>query len=110
MDVVKEALRVKDSTEGAETDEFEEVDIAMIDDLYETESETSNEEAENFKSACCQKMFTEKTGMMKHVEVFVLGEDNESEEEGITQENFSCHYCQEFFSKKEDVMMHIVEH
>ena len=32
-----------------------------MDNLYETESETSDEEADTFNSAFCQKMYIDKT-------------------------------------------------
>ena len=69
----------------------------MVDDSYGTESEE-----ENYNCAFCQKMFCEKTDLMKHVEV--------SEEEGNAHENFSCPFFQELFSTSGDVMKHMEEH
>ena len=50
---VKETLGVKVGFEGAETDELEYVNSAMIDKMYETESDTSDEEAKIFILAFC---------------------------------------------------------
>ena len=51
---------------------------------FETESETSDKEAENYKCAICQKMYIDNTVLIEHVE-----ENKESEED---RENVSCPY------------------
>lgn len=104
IEVLKEALDVKDDAEGGEFDDIEEANIAKMDDLYETESETSDEEADNYKCAFCHKMFMDKTELMKHVE---MCDNMESEEDS---EYFSCPYCQEDFSNNTELMKHMEEH
>ena len=59
-------------------------------DLFETESETSDKEADNYKCVFCQKMFIDNTELIKHVELCDVEENKESEEDG---ENVSCPYC-----------------
>ena len=54
---MKEALGVGIGAEGAEYDDLEEGSIGKMDNLFETESETSDKEAENYKFAICQKMY-----------------------------------------------------
>ena len=46
--VLKEALGVKDDAEGAEYDDLEEANIGKMDNLFETKSETSDKEADNY--------------------------------------------------------------
>ena len=79
--VLKEALGVKYDAEGAEYDDLEEANIGKMDNLFETESETSNKEAENYKCAICQKMYIDNT------ELCDVEENRESEED---KENDSC--------------------
>ena len=62
--VLKEALGVKDDAEGAEYDYIEEAYISKMDDLFETESETSDKEAEHYKCAICQKMYNDNTELI----------------------------------------------
>ena len=40
-----------------------------MDNLFETESETSNKEADNYKCAFCQKMYIDNTELIKHIEL-----------------------------------------
>ena len=47
---------------------------------FETESETSDKEAENYKCAICQKMYIDKTELIEHVELCDVEENKESEE------------------------------
>ena len=47
--VLKEALGVKDDAERAEYDDLGEANISKLDDLFETELETSDKEADNYK-------------------------------------------------------------
>ena len=62
LKVLKEALGVKDDAEGAEYDDLEEeANIGKIDDLFETESETSDKEADNYKCISFQKMYIDNT-------------------------------------------------
>ena len=67
--VLKEALGVKDDTEGAEYNDLEEANIGKIDNLFETESETSDKEADNYKCAFCQKMYIDNAELIEHVEL-----------------------------------------
>ena len=46
--VLKEALGVTDDAEGAEYDDLEEANIGKMDNLFETKSETSDKEADNY--------------------------------------------------------------
>ena len=61
-----------------------------MDDLFETESETSDKEAENYKCAICQKMYIDNTELIKHMELCDVEENKEPEEDG---ENISFPYC-----------------
>ena len=81
---LKEALSVGVGAEGAEYDDLEEANIGKMDNLFETESETSDKEAENYKRAICQKMYID------NIELCDVEENNESEED---RENDSCPYC-----------------
>ena len=65
-------LGVKDDAEGAEYDDLEEANIGKMDDLFETESETSDKEAKNYKCAICQKMYIDNTELIEHVECAML--------------------------------------
>ena len=38
-----------------------------MDDLFETESETRDKEAENYNCAISQKMYIDKTELIKHM-------------------------------------------
>ena len=53
---LKDALGVGVGAEGAEYDDLKEANIVKMDNLFETELETSDKEAENYKCAICQKM------------------------------------------------------
>ena len=77
--VLKEALGVKDDAEGAEYDDLEEVNIGKMFDLFETESETSNKEADNYKCVFCQKMYIDNTELIEHLELCYVEENKESE-------------------------------
>ena len=99
--VRKEALGVKDDAEGAEYDDLEEANIGKMDDLFETESETSDKEAENYKCAICQKLYIDNT------ELCDVEENKESEED---RENVSCPYCQKLFSNSKEVLKHMEVH
>ena len=92
---------------GAEYNDLEEANIGKIDDLFETESETSNKEADNYKCAFCQKMYIDKTELIKHGELCDVEEKKESEEDG---ENVSCPYCPEIFSSSKEVLKHMKVH
>ena len=78
-----------------------------MDDLFETELETSDKEAENYKCAICQKMYIDNTELIEHVELCDVEENKESEEDG---ENVSCPYCQELFSNSKEVLKHMEVH
>ena len=55
---------VKVDVEGAEYDDLEEANIGKMDNLFETELETSNKEAKNYKSAIWQKMYIDNTELI----------------------------------------------
>ena len=78
-----------------------------MDNLFETESETSKQEAENYKCAICQKMYIDNTELIEHVELCDVEENNESEED---RENNSCPYCQKLFSNSKKVLKHMEVH
>ena len=40
-----------------------------MDNLFETESETSDKEAGNYKCGICQKMYIDNTELIEHVEL-----------------------------------------
>ena len=93
--VLKEDFGVTDDAEGAEYYDLEEANIGKMDKLFETELETSDKEADNYKCAFCQKMYIDNTELIEHVELCDVDETKESEEDG---ENVSYLYCQENFS------------
>ena len=62
-----------------------------MDGLFETESETSDKEAEKYKCAICQKIYINNTELIQHMEPCDIEENKESEED---RENVSCPYCQ----------------
>ena len=62
-----------------------------MDDLFETESESSNKEADNYKCIFFQKMYIEITELIKHDELCDVEENKESEED---RENNSFPYSQ----------------
>ena len=105
--VLKEALGVKDDAEGAEYDDLEETNIGKMDNLFETESETSDMETENYKCAICQKMSIDNTELIEHVELCDVEENKDPEED---RENFSCPYCKKFFSNSKEVLKHMEVH
>ena len=76
IEVLKEALGAKDDAEGAEYVDLDEANIAKMDNLYETESETSDKEAANYNCAFFQKMYIDKT------ELCDIEENKESEGDG----------------------------
>ena len=78
-----------------------------MDDLFETESETSDKEADNYKCVFCKKMYIDNTELIKHMELCDVEENKESEEDG---ENVSCPYCQELFSNSKEVLKHMEVH
>ena len=78
-----------------------------MDDLFETESETSGKEVDNYKCVFCQKMYIDNTELIEHVELCDVEENKESEEDG---ENVSCPYCQELFSNSKEVLKHMKMH
>ena len=57
---------------------------------FETESETSDKEAETNKCAICQKMYIDNAELIEHVEMCDVEENKESEED---KQNVSCPYC-----------------
>ena len=98
---LKEALGVGVGAEGAEYDDLEEENIGKMDSLSETELETSDKEAENYKCAICQKVYFDNT------ELCDVEENKESEED---RENDSCPYCQKLFSNSKEVLKHMEVH
>ena len=81
---MKEALGVKDDAEGAEYDDLEEANIGKMDDLFETESVTSDKESDNFKCIFFQKMYIDNTKLIKHDELCDVEENKESDRTGKT--------------------------
>ena len=53
-----------------------------MDNLFETESETSDKEADNYKCVFCKKMYIDTTELIKNVELCDVEENKESEEDG----------------------------
>ena len=52
---------------------------------FETESETSDKEAENYKCAICQKMYINNAELIEHMELCDVEENKQSEDT-------ECHY------------------
>ena len=105
--VLKAALGVRDDAEEAEYDDLEEANIGKMDDLFETELETSDKEAENYNFAICEKVYIDNTELIEHVEVCDVEENKESEED---RENVSCPDCQKLFSNRKKVLKHMEVH
>ena len=78
-----------------------------MDNLFETESETIDKEAENYKCAICKKMYINNTELIEHMELCDVEENKESEEDG---EHISCPYCQDLFSNSKKVLKHMKVH
>ena len=78
-----------------------------MDDLFETESETSVKEVENYKCTICQKMYIYNKELIEYVELCDVEENKESEED---RENVSCRYCQKLFSNRKEVLKHMEVH
>ena len=78
-----------------------------MDHLFETESETSDKEADNYKCIFFQKMYIDNKELIKHDELCDIEENKESEEDG---ENNPCPYCQELFSNIKEVLKHMEVH
>ena len=78
-----------------------------MDNLFETESQTSDKETDSYKCAFCQKMYIDNTELIEHVELCDVEDNKESEEDG---ENVSCPYCQELFSNSKEVLKPIEVH
>ena len=75
-----------------------------MDNLFETELETGDKKAENYKCAICQKIYIDKTELIEHVELCDVEENKESEED---RENVSCTYCQKHFTNSKEVLKHM---
>ena len=56
--------------------------MGKMDNLFETVSETSDKEAENYKRVFCQKMNIDHTEQIKHMELCNVEEHKDSEEDG----------------------------
>ena len=67
---------MKDDAEGAEYNDQEEANIGKMDDLFETESETSDKEADDYKCAIGQKMYIDNMELIEHVELCDIEENN----------------------------------
>ena len=98
---------MKDDAEGAEFDYLEEANIGKMDDLFETELETIDKEAENYKCAICQKMYIDNTELIEHVELCDVEKNKESEED---RKNVSCPYRQKLFSNSKEVLKYMEVH
>ena len=78
-----------------------------MDNLFETDSETNNKDAENYKCAICQKMYIENTELIEHVELCDVEENKVSEED---RENISYLYGQKLFSNSKELLKHMEVH
>ena len=78
-----------------------------MDDLFETESETSNKEADNYKCIFFQKMHIDNTDLIKHDELCDVEENKETEEDG--ENNFGP-YCQKLCSNSKEELKHMEVH
>ena len=105
--VLKDAFGVKYEAEGTEYDDLEEVNIRKMDDLSETDLETSNKEAENYKCAISHKMYINNIELIEHVELCDVEKNKESEED--SKHGF-CPYCQKLFSNSKEVLKHMGVH
>ena len=72
-----------------------------MDDLFETDLETRDKEAENYKFVICQKMYIDNTRLIEHIDLYDVVENKESEED---RENVSCPYCQKLLSNSKEVL------
>ena len=88
-------------------DGLEEANICKMEKLFETESETSDKEADNYKCVFCKKMYINNTKLIEHVELCDVEENKESEED---RENVSCPYWQELFCNSKVVLKHMEVH
>ena len=70
MEVLSKTFEKKEDMEDAEKDKVEEAEIAKMDDLCKTKSETSDKEGENFNCIFCPITIIDKVDMMKHVKVY----------------------------------------
>ena len=52
--------------------------MGKMDDLFERESETSDNEAENCKCAICQNMYIDNTELIEHLQLCDVEENKES--------------------------------
>ena len=109
VEVLKEAFQVEEDMEATEDDKVEDAEVAKLDDLYETESETTDGEGDNFNCPFCQKMFLNKVELMEHVEECSGVEDGGMSEEESFRDH-CCPYCQESFSSSNDVLEHMEKH
>ena len=98
---------MKYNDEGAENDDIEEANIGQMDNLFETELEASDKDAENYKCSICQIMYIDHTELIEHMELCDVEENKESEED---RENVSCPYCQKLFSNSKKVLKHMEVH
>ena len=78
-----------------------------MDELFETDSETSDKEADNYKCTICQKMYIDNTELIEHVE---LCDDEENKESKEDRENVCRPYFQKLFSNSKEVLKHMEEH
>ena len=88
-------------------DDLEEANKGKMDNLFETELNTSVKEADNYKCVFCKKIYIDNTELINHVELCDVEENNESEEDG---ENLSCIYSQELFSNSKEVLKNMEVH
>ena len=73
-------------------------------DLFETDSETSDKEAENYKWFIWQKMYIDNTELIEHLELCDVEENKESEED---RENVSCPFFKKLLSNSKEVLKHM---
>ena len=76
-------------------------------DIFETELETSDKEAENYKCAICRKMYIDNTELIEHMELCDVEKNKDS---GEDRDNVYCPYCQKFFSNSKEVLKQVEVH
>ena len=110
VEVLKEAFQVEEYMEATEDVEVDDAEVAKLDDLYETESETTDGEGDNFNCPFCQKMFLNKIELMEHVEECSGDEEDGGMSEEECFRDHCCPYCQKSFSSSNEVLEHMEKH
>ena len=82
----------------------------MMEVMFKTRSETSEEKRDNFICGFWQMNFIDKVEKFKHVEICVADKIKDPEEDSNAQKDFSCSYCQNKFRTNADMIKHFEEH